>query len=158
MADPGILHPIPSRDRGMTLLEVVVAALILGISITGVLSMLGSGRDQETLAFLRNQADKVAKNAMEDSNYTSAKYAGFAPAAKDWTFPAKADLSSETGTALQADVMVAVGPETVEWMFNPDLGAFGQAVPFRQVSVTVSWSFAGRNESVSLKKRIAEIR
>lgn len=157
MIGPEPSRTMPPPDGGMTLLEVVIAALVLGISLTGVLSTLGSGRDQETMAYLRNQAAKVAKNAMEDSNYTSAKYAGFAPGSKEWSFPATAVLRSETDSAVIANVMIKVAPEDVKWFYNPDLGGFGQAVPSRKVSATVAWTFAGRSETIVLNKRIAEI-
>jgi hypothetical protein len=144
----------PSGSKGVTLLETVVAATLLGLAFVGITSMLASGRDMETTEYLRRQAFRLAVVAMEDSAFGPGRYSLLT------TVPVARNNSLRTpaGQNVAALVSIAVGPESnmtfqdTSTHFSP-----GRPIEFKRVDAKVSWTFAGRPDSVILMKRIAKI-
>jgi prepilin-type N-terminal cleavage/methylation domain-containing protein len=147
------LHMIRIRNRnceGMTLVELLVAASILGMAITGVMSMLGIGRQIEAENGLRRQGDMVAANVLESPAYHYSNY----------PFPAgdvssAITLSTDAAHTIPATQTVSIADQTTP--FNDLVSGSHIDVPYQSVSVKVKWTLNGQDDSVTSRKWVAAL-
>jgi Tfp pilus assembly protein PilV len=139
-------------EKGLTLVELMVAALLLGLAITGVMSMLGAGRAVETDKILQRQATLLAADTLEDPQYAAVNY----PLAVR-NSPYTVALSTGTGHSIPATLTVMVQDASTEW--NDGNGGASISVPHQTMAVQVQWTAPGtsKTESVVLRKSIADL-
>lgn len=136
---------------GLTIAELMVAGLVLGIGITGTMSIIGSGRALEHSGGLRRQAAILATAAMEDTLYHHSRYDQLA------TGTASGDslLDSLSGRAVAATVSMTVySPTLVSWGPAPE----NLDVHYRRIQSKVSWTLDGVKDSVEIFKRVCKIK
>ena len=146
--------PRLAGSRGVTLVETLVAATVLGLAFVGTTSILASGKDLETQEYLGRQAFRIAANALEDPFFSPRRFSALALG----TIPRPLDsLKSETGQWIFATVSAVITAGTEQ--FQDDTRSFtpGQPVAYKKIEVRVAWVFAGNPNTISLSKRIADI-
>jgi len=142
---------IPDQ-RGVSLVEIMVAVTIFGLAVTGITTLLGTGRNLESSDYLREQASRIALNVMEDTAFGYAKYTSLPP-----TPPASPVLMTESNVPVTASLTTAIGAVTQDNFKNPASGNFDAQIDYRTVTTKVKWSFAGVADSVIMSKRIADV-
>jgi Tfp pilus assembly protein PilV len=141
-------------SRGVTLVETLVAATLLGLTFVGTTSMLASGRDLESEDYLHRQAFRLASNLLENPFYKPTRY----PLLAAGTTSQLDSLKSESGQKITATVSVTVSaPTPVTFQDPTSQFSPGQTISYKKISVQVSWSFAGTPDNISLSNRIADI-
>ena len=146
----------PSRSRpecdGFTLIEIMVAALLLGVVITGATTLLGSGRTLEGSGSLRSQALRLAANSMERSTHN---YSAYPLAAGRIT--SNPDLHTESGAVCNASQIDSIYvTQATPW--NDADGGNPVSVTYQRICVKLNWTCGGLSDSVVLRKRIANVR
>ncbi len=143
-----------SRQRGFSLIELIAASLVLGVAITGVMSILGTGRTLEFQNKLRREARLIAADALEDSTLHYSQYSTLIAG----TLPVRTVLlDSGTVHPVSADITIRILPEVMEtWMEVSGLP--NPQVPSKTIKVNVGWNADGQADSVMITKRIAEVR
>ncbi len=140
------------NQRGVTLIELMVASIILGITTTGVLTMLGSGRNMDIANSLRRQARLTAIAILEDSLYHYSKYAACLPRIDTRTVTLEPAIPS---IYLIGDEPTPVpATATITITNDPSLIWAGQATESRTIQVNVAWPAASPTDTVTLVKRI----
>ena len=143
------------NQSGFTLIELMVSAVILGLSITGIMTMLSVGRTLETEDGLNRQARINAANALEDSNFQSAKYPLPAPSANATT----GNLIAGAGSLVPyTQIQSTLEGTPLQWTDGNDPTHVSTvAVPYQTRTVFVSWSVAGATQSLTIIKSLAGI-
>ena len=149
---------VPARKKscesGFSLIELMAASLILGVTITGVMSILGTGRALEFQNKLRREARIFAADALEDSTLHYSQYPSLAIASVPST-TRTVQLESGSAHPVNADLTVTIMSISTEtWA---DVSGT-QVVPYMSIRVNVVWNVAGQADSVLILKRIAEVR
>jgi Tfp pilus assembly protein PilV len=154
MRKVGLANLCLAGSRGVTLVETLVAATLLGLTFVGTTSMLASGRNLETGDNLRRQAFRLASNVLENPAFKPTQYSLLAPG----TSSQLDSLKSEAGQKITATVSVTVSA-AAPIAFQDPTAQFspGQTISYKKISVQVSWSFAGTSDNISLSNRIADI-
>lgn len=149
--------PPPTRAfrncEGFSLIEIMVAALLLGIVITGATSMIGTGRSMDSAGRLRSQALRLASNALDRAPYQNAAYPIAGAPRVTTSNPSLRTESGAACTATQVDSVYATA--TALWVEADGGSAVG--VPFQRISIKVKWTCGGPADSVMLWKRIANV-
>ncbi len=147
------------ENSGFTLIETMAAALILGISITGVMTLLGVGVAVETDGGFRRQARMIAASTLEQPAYHFSNYNGLTPGAGPW--PASPDTSlkasREGAPPLPATLAVTVSPATTWALADAEGSSVPVSVAYKTITAQVSWTLDGHSETVTLVKTITEI-
>lgn len=143
--------PGDRAESGIAIVEVIVAAVILGLAFIGITSMLASGRNAMAEATLRRQALQFAMNDMEDTAFGNPRYGTAATGARTRL------LRLESGGSISALDSVIVGPEMQMDFQDPDVPAATVPVAYKSITAKVLWSMSGRRDSVTLIKRISKV-
>lgn len=142
--------PQKSRSaRGYTLVEVMVATLILGLSVVAVVTMLREGRNSEDYGEVQRQASILLRSAMEDTAYDFRKYAVY-NGLLSHKFGHNDTLRLDT-LRIFAICSVTVGAQQTEnWTGT-------NQVKFKRIVGIVRWTLDGVLDSLTLSKRIAPV-
>ena len=145
-------HSTCSKSRGTTLVELLVASVCLGIGISGVMTMIGSGRQEESANFVRNQAriaaiSKLESDALHYSKFTAIPLGAHAPT--------NINLYTEANVAVPAVIDSRADNVGIDWANTNNTRL---PIDYKLVYVKVSWNLAGRPDSVYYLKRVTDIK
>ncbi len=143
-----------SRQRGVTLIELMVASIILGIAITGVMTMLGSGRNLDIANSLRRQGRVSAIAILESPVYHYSNYAACLPRIDTLSVTLEPAIPSAFVSGREPAPVPARA--TVALTDNPTIRWAGHDMASRSIKVNVSWPVGAPTDSVTLVKRIAQ--
>jgi prepilin-type N-terminal cleavage/methylation domain-containing protein len=137
---------------GFTLIELMVASLILGMSITAIMTMLSIGRTIEAGDGLRRQARNIVASTME-----SAAYQTYAVGA-NFSNSIVGSLTPSLGPPIPYTLTTNVtSPPAASWTDgNAPPAIIPNSVPYNFVDVQITWVDAGTNESYRLQKWLAK--
>lgn len=135
-------------------MELIVAAVCLGIAISGVMAMIGSGRQLETGHSLRRQAAMIVQNELENETYHYENYDALNPTLIG---PAGIVLNAGEANPVPATLSGRVVLESAQWN-DPGAAPPLLGIPYKRIAFKVEWTFADRIDSVVASKRIAKIR
>jgi prepilin-type N-terminal cleavage/methylation domain-containing protein len=142
---------------GYTLVELMVASSLLGLAVTGVMSMLGTARSAEAQGSLRQQAATLASSALEDTLYHYTRY----PLPVAASAPQVNILRLGTGPedTIHATIIRTVGAidNTVTWYDYKNPTVADVQVPFQKVTAKIKWSLIGHSDSIEITKRVARV-
>jgi hypothetical protein len=146
---------LAGAENGYSLVEAMVAALVLALAITGAMSMIGSGREQEYGQNLRRQAWSLAATALEDTAYHYSRYDLLAAgvSSRDTL------LDSLMGRSITATLTVRVFAEDDNGFVN--WGSFDPptlTVHYRRIRSKVAWTVDGSRDSVEMVKRVTKVK
>lgn len=151
------MHRLRIRNSaGFSLIETMVAAVVLGIALTGIMAMIGIGTTFETEDGLRRQARMFAANALEQPVYRASNYAALLSGPGPWPAAPEVALKSSYGHDIPATLSVTVSSAANLPMNNANAGGFVE-VPYKTLTAQVHWNFDGHAESLVLQKTITEI-
>lgn len=141
------------KESGVTLIELMVASVILGIAITGVMSMIGTGRSIDIRNSLNRQARVAAAGIMEDTTYHYSNYAALPPLVlgdppASTTLPS-ITLKSEVGT-VSATTSIKVTLQNSA--FN------GINFDSKVIELMMNWPEGSPSDSIYLRKQITEVK
>jgi prepilin-type N-terminal cleavage/methylation domain-containing protein len=141
-----------TRLAGYTLVELMVAAVLLGICVSGVMTMISVGRQAELDNSIRRQARIFAANQMESDQYNYTQY----PATAGMASPPDT-INRDTIPKIVPTISVTVSPESSA-VWN-QIGGGSISFQYQKVTVAVSWlKKNGNMESVGFQKIIAAIK
>jgi len=107
-------EPLPilrdfERSNGLTLIELIVFILVVGIAVTGVLSVMTQTTAHSADPVVRKQIVAIAESLLEEISAQPFT----------WCDPDDANLTSAVGAAGCATLAEALGPETGETRYGP---------------------------------------
>jgi type IV pilus assembly protein PilV len=112
---------VPLNNRGFTLIEVVVAILIMMVGLLGLLATINLAMDMNTRDYMRDEAVRVGEKAMNTT-----KNSGYASIATGTT--TQTISSNVRGVAKNYNVTTTVT----------------QLPNSRQISIVVDWTYKGQ--------------
>jgi prepilin-type N-terminal cleavage/methylation domain-containing protein len=146
------INKMKPNQKGFTLIELMVSSLILAVSITGVMSIIGSGRDLEYQNSLRRQATIYASSILEDSLLHYSNYANLG------LFPTLSTVFLNPGTANPVPANVTLSLMGGNPQFHePGFGATPVYFKYTTLTVLLKWNAGAFLDSVSLTKRIVAL-
>jgi prepilin-type N-terminal cleavage/methylation domain-containing protein len=134
-------------QSGYSLVEVMVASLILGMTIAAIVSMLRIGNDIQRNSDYRRQALAIAESALESPLYHFYRYPVLT-----------------TAPIAPISRVIKVGPPSVSCLLqvtvSPEIPAFRLdfPYPYKIITAVVVWNDQGLAGGVSLRKTITELR
>ena len=141
---------------GYTLVEIMVASVILGLTVAGIVSLLRNGRELEYQNDHRRQARMLANKALEDPAYFYYSYNPSYAGLND--IGTVLFLDTVTNRSVPCSLIVTVDAEVSlsDWdnSIRPD---------FRKITARVRWTATGTwpdgpKEEVVLMKRVTTVR
>lgn len=138
------MHEAKAEAYGFTLVEVMVASSILGLTVAAVAAMISNSSLIRSANDHNRQARIIAQTVLEQPAYHYTSYATVLP----FVSAIKLDTAGDPATA-GATYSVAVNPNTVFQL--------GLPVNYKQLTSTISWSESGRGKNLILKKRITSL-
>jgi type II secretory pathway pseudopilin PulG len=139
---------------GYTLIELMVAAVCLGISISGIMAMIGVGREMEMETSFRRQARIIAGSELERDIF---HYRNFPFLTTNPITPVPVLLKMDATNQDTALMNVTVSSSTVNWNNVGDpTGIPSQPISYKSIQVCISWTVAAHADSIILQKRIAQ--
>ena len=130
----------------------MVAGVVLGLAVIGVMSMLSVGRALESDDTLRRQALSLVSSELEKDNYQ--KFDLNVPDPGSKTISSAATIQTETAVPVPATLTVVIRNDILRWKDGDDPLSL-IPVPFQEVKATLIWTFAGKADTVTLQKSIA---
>jgi len=123
----------PRNGKGFTLVEIMIAMLLLVIALVGLASVTVSVIKGNDLSRMVTTATTLAKDKMEELKNLSTTGAGY-------------------------DALPAIGSETKETIYTRDwtVGAVGATAPdndttkMKKITVTVTWTWNGQSHNATL--------
>lgn len=140
-----------ANQLGFTLLETMVASLILGMVITGVISMLGIGTALETENGLRRQARIINVSVLENSVNHGGNF-NLIPLGSNTMDTA---LLTSAGIRIPATLTTTVTQATANWLNNE--GGADVPVPYKTIKSKIQWTISDRTDADSIQKTISDI-
>ncbi|MDQ3001796.1 MAG: hypothetical protein M3Y08_11115 [Fibrobacterota bacterium] len=135
----------------------MVASSLLGLAVTGVMSMLGTARSVEVLGSLRQQAATLASSALEDTGFHYSRYplsvAASAPQINILRLGAGAE---DTIHAILIRTVGAID-NSVAWYDYKNPTVADVQVPFQKITAKIKWTLIGQSDSIEITKRVARV-
>ncbi len=138
--------------RGYSIVELLVAAIILSIAITAIIAVIRKGRELEIIDKHRRQARSVITNLLE-TKYDDRNFLALAVAPYDSTtrIPLDTSYTPDLMANLRRQVMVG------QWPIN--IGTGSTTIPLVIIKVSVNWAeLDGNQDTIIITKRITQAR
>jgi hypothetical protein len=140
--------PIRAAEGGFSLVEVVTAATIMGIAVSGLTIMMGNSDIMGLESDHFRQARAIAQHELEDS---WSHFLNYGEGHQSWDM--FLDLNDPDRVALSARDSVETDAVDRHAVIN------GETVDFRIIKATVTWrEKSGQVDSLELSKRITNLR
>lgn len=136
-------------NRGYSLIEILVAAAIIGISLIAVVAFVRKGQEMISIDKHRRVARGMIERTLEDLQYQPENYSNLpaqpaAPVIDDMI------IDAETTPNIHGTLVVSVG--------NEQATVNGKTVPHRAVTATVTWTeIDGKCDTVSITKWLTNV-
>ncbi|MEO7423969.1 MAG: type II secretion system protein [Fibrobacteria bacterium] len=144
----------PAQQRGFTLIEVLVAATILGMTVSAVAIMIINSSVIRTTNDHFRQARTLVQQQLENFSFSYQNYpqpTGVVSTYVQMDF-AEAPLPSVADT-----IRRSVSNQTqLGFPAEPGFPA-GVSVPYQRISVSVTWSENTQSQTVRLRKRVVQL-
>jgi prepilin-type N-terminal cleavage/methylation domain-containing protein len=137
-------------NKGYSLVEVLVAAAIITLSLVAVVAFVRKGQEMITVQKHRAMARGIVQRTLESGQYQSENYKNL-PAQPATPTTTNVVIDAETNPNIPGSLTVTVGDE------HPKVN--NRATPYRAVTVTVTWTEpGGSNETVSVEKWLTDVK
>jgi prepilin-type N-terminal cleavage/methylation domain-containing protein len=143
-----------NRDtQGFSLIEVMVSAAIIGLSLFAVITMVRKGQEQLMLNNHRNEARGIIQRTIENPRFDPEQYKSLVTT----TSPTPQDVVIDGKASLHGSLTVTINAEQNQAGINPLL-----LIPYREIIITISWTelSSGNStytETVSERKRLCNV-
>jgi prepilin-type N-terminal cleavage/methylation domain-containing protein len=136
---------IAADDRGFSLVEVLVAAAVITLSLVAVVAFVRKGQEMIAIQKHRAMARGIIERTLESGQYQSENYGALVTN----TSPTKIDVVIQTTPNIGGGLWVAVGAEVTQ--------VNGVDAPHRIVTATVTWPEpGGGDETVTIAKWVTD--
>lgn len=132
-----ILNVLRSSRAGVTLVEALIGAAIVMLSLIAVVAFVCKGQEQVTVDKHRRVARAILERTIEDLQFDRENYPNLVT--RDTTFAITID--TRTTPPLAGAVRVAIGNE----LAMTGAGASAVVVPYRKILTIVVWTEFGRS-------------
>jgi len=122
----------PSRQRGVSLIEALVAMAVMGVGMLGVLGLQASLRGNADVSKQRSEAVRIAQETIETARAFSVL--GAAPGASAYDAITSAGPTTVTPVGANSTYSVQTIVTTL-----PGVGQENTVPPYKQIVVNVSW-------------------
>jgi hypothetical protein len=136
-------------EEGFSLVEVVVAGCILGLTVSALTVMIGNSDLLRSTNEHNRQARIIAQEELEDPKHHFFAYTKMEGLAA----PISLDYGENGVNKIAATREVSVSAEKL----SGDIFGDGTKIPYKLVSSKVTWSESGADHKVELEKRIVEV-
>ena len=138
---------LPVNNKGFTLVEILVAGVVIALSLFATVAMVRKGQEMIALDKHRRMARGIIERTLEDSDYQPGDYNNLATI----TSPTPTDTIIDPKGNIHGSLTVAVGAE--QPLIN------GAAIPYRIITAAITWAELGSasNETVSISKWVTNI-
>ena len=136
------------RQRGFTLIEMLVSATIVMLCIIAIVAMLRKGREIDINDKYRRLARAIVVTEYENPKYHHSQYSNLrTPIIKDSTViiddrGADSDITGVLRTAISAEATIT--------------SLTGTAVPYIPVIISIAWETVDGKDTISISKYISE--
>jgi hypothetical protein len=135
-----------SGRGGFTLVETLVAAGVIALSLLSVVAFVRKGQEMISLEKHRAMARGIIAGKIEQQPYQSQSYDKLTTI----TVPTPTTVVIDSGTHINGALAVAVGAEVAQ--------VNGIDAPHRVITATVTWTEpGGGNQTVSIDKWVANV-
>jgi prepilin-type N-terminal cleavage/methylation domain-containing protein len=137
------------NNRGFTLIEILVAATIISISLVSVVAFVRKGQEMITIDKHRRVARGAVERTLENTQYQPESYNNLPPIP---AAPITTDIiiDAEMTPNIQGSLVVTIG--------NEQATVNGNAAPHRAITATMTWTeLGGNSETVSITKWLANV-
>jgi len=146
--------PAFRSKKGFSLIEVLVAAAIVGLSVFAVVAMVRKGQQQITLNQHRSEARGIVQRTLEAPRFAPENYGSLVTDNN----PAPQDVVIDNRTGLHGFLTIQINAEQL----LPAVAPLATGIPYRAIVVTVNWTEnAGMAdsapESVEVRKRLCNV-
>ncbi|MBN2036990.1 MAG: type II secretion system protein [Chitinispirillaceae bacterium] len=137
-----------AKNRGFTLVEILVAAVVISLSLFATIAMVRKAQELTSLDRHRRAARAIIERTLETPTYTRDAYYGLAAGTQNQ------NVLIDKRNNLQGTLTVTVGNEQ-----NIN-GAMGIAIPHKRITMTVTWQERSAantttTESVNIEKWVS---
>jgi len=135
------------NNKGFSLVEVLVAAVVLALALFATVAMVRKGQEMIALDKHRRMARGIIERTLENDDYQPASYSSLATI----TTPTPKDTVIDPKGNIHGSLTVTVGAE------QPTIN--GAAIPYRVITAAITWAELGSasNETVSTSKWVTNI-
>jgi Tfp pilus assembly protein PilV len=135
----------PRNDRGFTLVEVLIASLVIALSVIAVVAFVRKGQDMLAVDKHRRMARGIIERTLENAQYQPENYPNLA------SIPATdVVIDADMDPDLLGSLTVAVGDSVTQ--------VNGNYAPYRAVTATVTWTErGGKNDTVRVAKWLTNV-
>ncbi|MCL2220466.1 MAG: hypothetical protein FWB94_11375 [Chitinispirillia bacterium] len=159
------IHPFCTGRNGFTIVELLVAAVLVLISVVAVVSVVRKSADMQVNDFHHRQARTVIIQYFETSfdSFRTTGYSvnGVTISNNITTYQPVPEMSitlDDRGGAPAVPLTGKISFRVVEGTESVTLaGAGPETVVFHEITIRVRWDDGGMSDSVVLTKRVAEI-
>ena len=133
-------------QAGYSIVELVVSAVLLGLLIIGMVSMVQKGTELGVQSDHRRQARSLINAAFDSSEFDFRSYAAIT------TSQSRVDtvyLDPEESAPVKATLKVVVASQQ-------NFSVSGTNVPYKRVSMTVRWILPKEKDSITVEKWLSD--
>jgi len=143
----------PDNNNGFSLIEVLVAAGLLALSLFAVITMVRKGQEQIQLHNHRNQARGTIERTLETPQFNPENYKALVTN----TNPTAQDVVIDSKAGLHGSLTVTINAEQNQTGVDPLL-----LIPYREIVVAVTWTETSSGngtytETASVRKRLCNV-
>jgi prepilin-type N-terminal cleavage/methylation domain-containing protein len=137
------------NSRGYSLVEILVAAAIIGISLVAVVAFIRKGQEMISIDKHRMVARGIVERTLEDMRFQPESYN---------TLPAAPVSPTTSDVIIDADITPNIHGSLVVAIGNEQATVNGKTAPYRAISATVTWTeLGGKCDTVSIAKWLTNV-
>jgi len=144
---------LSSNTKGFSLVEVLVAAVIVTLSLFGIITMARKGQEQLSLNSHRNEARGIIERTIENQQFIPENYKNLVTIAT----PTPQDVVIDGKAGIHGSLTVTVNAEQ-----NQTGAAPLSLIPYREIIAAISWTETGSGgasytETVTVRKFLSNV-
>ena len=133
------------RKGGFTIIETLIAAIVLGLIVIGMVSMIRMGREMDVTSDHHRQARAFIHAALERPEYHFSQYKLLDPGSSIDTVTIDPETYPKTG------LLHITVSNTLYDIIHSD------SIPYKEISMSLVWDEVDGPDTISVSKRISSV-